>query len=60
VISSGGNAKNMDNTIKKMLPAISGLIDELNFSFACSKREDVIRDAEELIRETKSASAEHK
>lgn len=62
-ISSVGDAKNMGETmdaIKEMLRSISGLVDELKLTVASSKKAGVIHDAEEAIRETRSAFTESK
>jgi uncharacterized protein YjgD (DUF1641 family) len=62
-INSVGNAKSMGETmdaIKEMLRAVSGLVDELKLTVTSSKKEGVIHDAEEAIRETRSAFTEHK
>ncbi|HXV45910.1 MAG TPA: hypothetical protein VD736_04490 [Nitrososphaera sp.] len=56
-ISSVGDSKNVGETvdaIKEMMRSISGL-DELKLTVASSKKEGVIHDAEEAIRETRSA-----
>ena len=57
-ISSMGDSRNMGETmdsIKEMLRAISGLVDELKLTVMASKKDGVIHDAEEAIRETRSA-----
>ena len=62
-ISSMGDAKNMGETmdaIKEMLRSISGLVDELKFTVVSSKKEGVIHDAEEAVRETRNALGGHK
>jgi hypothetical protein len=62
-ISSVGDSKNVGETvdaIKEMMRSISGLVDELKLTVASSKKEGVIRDAEEAIRETRSALSEHR
>jgi uncharacterized protein YjgD (DUF1641 family) len=62
-ISFVGDSKNMGETmgaIKEMLRAISGLVDELKLTVASSKKDGVIHDAEEAIRETRSAFTERK
>ena len=62
-ISSVGDSKNMGETmdaIKEMLRSVSGLIDELKLTVASSKKSGVIADAEEAIRETRSALSEHR
>ncbi len=54
---SGGENKNigqMIDAIKEMLRSISGLMDELKLTVASSKKEGVIHDAEEAVRETRS------
>ena len=56
----GGDNKNMSemmDAIKEMLRSISGLMDELKFTVASSKREGVIHDAEESVRTTRSIFA---
>jgi uncharacterized protein YjgD (DUF1641 family) len=62
-ISSVGDSKNVGETvdaIKEMMRSISGLVDELKLTVASSKKEGVIHDAEEAIRETRSALSEHR
>lgn len=62
-INSVGDVKNMGETmdaIKEMLQSISGLVDELKLTVAASKKDGVIHDAEEAVRETKSAFSEHR
>jgi hypothetical protein len=62
-INSVGDSKNMGETmdaIKEMLQSISGLVDELKLTVASSKKDGVIHDAEEAMRETKSAFSEHR
>ncbi len=62
-ISSVGDAKNMGETmdaIKEMLRSISGLVDELKLTVVSSKKDGVIHDAEETVRETKDALTDHK
>jgi hypothetical protein len=62
-ISSVGDDKNVDATmdaIKEMLRSISGLVDELKLTVTSSKKDGVIHDAEEAIRETRSALTEHR
>jgi hypothetical protein len=62
-ISSVGDAKNMGETmdaIKEMLRSISGLVDELKLTVVSSKKDGVIHDAEEAVRETKDALTDHK
>jgi uncharacterized protein YoxC len=63
VISSVGDGKNVGETmdaIKEMLHSISALVDELKLTVASSMKEGVIHDAEEAIRETRSALSEHR
>ena len=63
ISSMGGAGGNMGETmdaIKEMLRSISGLVDELKLTVASSKKDGVIRDVEEAIRETKSALTENK
>jgi hypothetical protein len=48
------------DAIKEMLRPISGLVDELKLTVASSKKEGVIHNAEQAIRETRSAFSEHK
>jgi hypothetical protein len=62
-INSVGDNKNMGETmdaIKEMLRSISGLVDELKLTVSSSKKDGVIHDAEEAIRETRSAFKEHR
>lgn len=62
-ISSIGDGKNVGETmdaIKEMLRSISGLVDEIKLTVASSKKDGVIHDAEEAIRETRSAFTEHR
>lgn len=62
-IGSVGDGKNMGETmdaIKEMLRSISGLVEELKLTVAESKKSGVIRNAEEAIRETRSAFSEPK
>src|SRR5262245_46230092 len=59
--SFGSGSSNVGETmdaIKEMLRAISGLIDELRLTIASSKKDGVIRDAEEVIKETRNAFAD--
>jgi uncharacterized protein YjgD (DUF1641 family) len=62
-ISSVGEGKNMAETmdaIKDMLRSISGLVDELKLTVASSKKDGVIHNTEEAIRETRKALSDHK
>jgi uncharacterized protein YoxC len=57
-ISSVGDSKNMGETmdaIREMVRSISALVDELKLTVASSKKDGVIHNAEEAIRETRSA-----
>ncbi|HEX7033326.1 MAG TPA: hypothetical protein VF172_10030 [Nitrososphaera sp.] len=58
--SGGGNMGETIDAIKEMLRSISGLVDELKITIAESKKDGVIHDAEEAIRETRSAFSEQK
>lgn len=58
--SGGGNVGETMDAIKEMLRSISGLVDELKLTVASSKKDGVIHDAEEAIRETRSALTEHR
>ena len=58
--SGGGNMGETMDAIKEMLRSISGLVDELKLTVASSKKDGVIHDAEEAIRETRSALSEHR
>ena len=63
ISSMGGAGGNMGETmdaIKEMLRSISGLVDELKLTVASSKKDGVIHDAEEAVRETRSALTENK
>ncbi|MEP0826439.1 MAG: hypothetical protein HRF40_13225 [Nitrososphaera sp.] len=53
--SGGGNMGETIDAIKEMLRSISGLMDELKITVAESKKDGVIRNAEEAVRETRSA-----
>jgi uncharacterized protein YjgD (DUF1641 family) len=62
-ISSMGDPKNMGETIdaiKDMLRSISNLVDEIKVTITSSRKDGVIHDAEEAVRETRSAFSEHK
>lgn len=59
----GGGGSNMGETvdaIKEMFHSISGLADELKLTVASSKKDGIIHNAEEAIRETKNAFTERK
>lgn len=58
--SGGGNMGETVDAIKEMLKSISGLVDELKLTVASSKKDGVIHNAEEVIRETRSAFSEQK
>jgi uncharacterized protein YoxC len=58
--SGGGTLGETMDAIKEMLRSISGLVDELKLTVASSKKDGVIHNAEEAIRETKSAFTERK
>jgi|SRR5581483_4646485 len=62
-MSSMGDGKNVGevvDAIKEMLRSISGLVEEVKLTVASSKKEGVIRDTEEAIRETRSIFTEEK
>jgi uncharacterized protein YjgD (DUF1641 family) len=57
------DSKNMGETmdaVKEMLRSISGLVEELKLTVTESKKSGTIRDAEEAIRQTRSAFSEPK
>jgi uncharacterized protein YjgD (DUF1641 family) len=57
------DGKNMGETmdaVREMLRSISGLVEELKLTVAESKKSGAIRDAEEAIRQTRSAFSEPK
>lgn len=58
--SGGGNMGETIDAIKEMLRSVSGLVDELKLTVASSKKDGVIHNAEEAIRETRSAFSEQK
>ena len=53
--TGGGNMGETIDAIKEMLRSISGLVDELKLTVASSKKDGIIKNAEEAIRETRSA-----
>lgn len=58
--SGGGNMGETIDAIKEMLRSISGLVDELKLTVASSKKDGIIHNAEEAVRETKSALSDQK
>jgi len=62
-MGSIGDGKNMGevvDAIKEMLRSISGLVDEVKLTVASSKKDGVVHDTEEAIRETRSIFTEEK
>jgi hypothetical protein len=62
-MSSMGDNKNIGevaDAIKEMLRSISGLVDEVKLTVASSKKDGVIHDTEQAIRETRSIFTEEK
>jgi methyl-accepting chemotaxis protein len=53
--TGSGNMGETIDAIKEMLRSISGLVDELKLTVASSKKDGIIHNAEEAIRETRSA-----
>jgi hypothetical protein len=62
-MNSMGDNKNFGevaDAIKEMLHSISGLVEEVKLTVASSKKEGVIHDTEQAIRETRSIFTEEK
>lgn len=58
--SGGGNMGETFEAVKEMLRSIAGLVDELKITVASSKKDGIIHNAEEAIRETRSAFTNQK